>query len=277
MVLKIDMKYLIFGNGYLGNKFKGLLGSEAEISSADIGNIEEIRTVLKEKNPQVIINCAGKTGRPNIDWCEDNKEETMYSNVIGPLVLAKVCLEHNIFMVHIGSGCIYQGNNEGKGFTEKDIPDLKNIPSFYSLTKFMSEYMLKEFPVLQCRLRMPVDSEKNPRNFITKITNYEKVINEENSITVIDDLVKTTVELIKRKKTGIYNVTNPSSITHKEILEKYKELVDKNFEYVIIDTKDLKTKAGRSNCVLNTDKLKKEGIELLDIHKSIEKILLNYK
>ncbi|MEI8175158.1 MAG: hypothetical protein WCG28_04385, partial [bacterium] len=71
--------------------------------------------------------------------------------------------------------------------------------------------------------------------------------------------------------------TNPGSITHREILDKCEELVDKNFKYTIINTKDLKTKAGRSNCVLNTDKLKKEGINLLDVHKAIEKILVNYK
>jgi len=270
------MKYLIFGNGYLGNKFKDALGKEADISDTDIGNIEKVRLILKEKKPEIIINCAGQTGRPNIDWCEEHKEETMYSNVTGPLVLAKACQENGIFMVHLGSGCIYQGDNNGKGFSEEDVPELKDIPSFYSLTKFISEYMLKPFPVLQCRLRMPVDSHKNPRNLITKITNYEKVTNEENSITVIDDLIKTAIELIKRKKTGIYNIVNPGTITHKEILDKYKELVDKNFEYIIIETKDLKTKAGRSNCVLNTDKLKREGIELLEIHEAIEKILKDY-
>ncbi len=273
------MKYLIFGNGYLGNKFKNALENEAEISDADIGNIEEVRNVLKEKKPEIVINCAGRTGRPNIDWCEvlGNKEETMYSNVVGPLVLAKECSLNNIFMVHLGSGCIYQGDNSGKGFSEEDIPDLKDIPSFYSLTKFMSEYMLKQFPILQLRLRMPVDSEKNLRNFITKITTYEKVISEENSITIIDDLIKTAIELIKRQRTGIYNVTNPGSITHKEILDKYRELVDNNFKYTIIDTKDLKTKAGRSNCVLNTDKLQKEGIKLPDIYQAIEEILKKYR
>lgn len=271
------MKYLIFGNGYLGNKFKNFLADEAEISIIDIGSKEEIIKVLKEKKPDVVINCAGRTGRPNIDWCEDNKEETMYSNVIGPLVLAKACIENEIFMVHIGSGCIYQGDNSGKGFTEEDIPDLKNIPSFYSKTKFVSEYMLSSFPVLQCRIRMPLDSEKSPRNLITKITNYEKVINEENSMTVVDDLIRVTLELVKRKRTGIYNVTNPGSITHKEILDAYKKFVDNNFTYTIIDTKDLNTKAGRSNCILNTDKLKNEGIELTDIHTSIENILAEYK
>lgn len=271
------MKYLIFGNGYLGNKLRDAIGEEAEISSIDIGNIEKVKHTIEEKKPEIIINCAGKTGRPNIDWCENNKEETMYSNVVGPLVLAKVCSEYNVFMVHIGSGCIYQGDNGGKGFSEEDIPQIEYIPSFYSLTKFISEYMLKQFPILQCRLRMPTDSEKNPRNFITKITSYKEVISTTNSITIINDLIKAILELIKRRKTGIYNIVNPGSITHKEILDKYKELVDNDFQYTIVDIKDLQLKAGRSNCVLNTDKLKREGIILPDIHKSIENILLDYK
>lgn len=271
------MRYLIFGNGYLGNKFKKYLGKDASITSVDIGNIDKVNKILKTKKPNVVINCAGKTGRPNIDWCEDHKEETMYSNVVGPLVLAKKCLDNKIFMVHIGSGCVYQGDNECQGFTEEDVPDIQKMPSFYSLTKFTSEYLLKSFPVLQCRIRMPVDSEKSNRNFITKITNYEYVINEENSITIIDDLISATLKLIKKKKTGIYNITNPGKITHKEILDKYTELVDKNFKYKIIETKKLKTKAGRSNCVLSTSKLEKAGIKLPEVHTAIEKVLKNYK
>ena len=270
------MKYIIFGNGYLGNKFKNTLGTEAAISLADIGNIDEVREVLKNEKPEVIINCAGQTGSPNIDWCEDHKDETMYSNVTGPLVLAKACSELSIFMVHLGSGCIYQGDNNGAGFSEDDLPDLKNIPSFYSLTKFISEHMLKQFPILQCRLRMPLDSEKSPRNFITKITTYEKVISESNSMTVIDDLIKATITLAEKRKTGIYNITNPGSITHKEILDMYKEVVNPNFTYTLIPTEMLKTKAGRSNCVLNTDKLAREGIHLAPVHEAVKKVLLNY-
>lgn len=272
------MKYVIFGNGYLGNKFKKALGDKAEISGADIGNIALVRAALIELKPDAIINCAGVTGKPNIDWCEDHKDETLYGNVTGPLVLAKACSELGIFMVHLGSGCIYQGDgHDGTGYTEEDVPELASIPSFYSYTKFMSEHLLKQFPVLQCRLRMPLDSEKSPRNFITKITNYEKVINEPNSTTVIDDLITAVITLAERKKTGIYNITNPGSITHKEILDLYTEIVDPSFTYTIIPTNELHTCAGRSNCILNTDKLTREGIILTPIKEAIIKVLKEYK
>jgi hypothetical protein len=53
--------------------------------------------------------------------------------------------------------------------------------------------------------------------------------------------------------------------------------IDKKPSFQDIDTKDLKTKAGRSNCVLSTNKLKQEGLELPNIYQAIEKILINYK
>ncbi len=270
------MKYLIFGNGYLGNKFNDAI-KNSEIVSIDIADINAVRDVLKKKNPDVVINCAGKTGKPNIDWCEDHKDETMYSNLTGPLVLAKACSEKGVYMVHLGSGCIYQGDNKGRGFSEDDVPNITEMPSFYSLTKFVSEYMLSKFPILQVRLRMPLDSNKSSRNFITKITNYEKVINEPNSMTVIDDLIYAVLRLIEKRKTGIYNITNPGSITHKEILDMYKKYVDPDFKYELIPTNKLETKAGRSNCVLNTSKLEKEGIYLDGIHDAIKKVLKKYK
>jgi dTDP-4-dehydrorhamnose reductase len=273
------MKYLIFGDGYIGNKFLETLGKkEAIISSADIANVDQVRTEVKKYSPKVIINAAGKTGKPNIDWCEDHKAETLYSNVTGPLVLAKVAEEMKVRLIHIGSGCIYQGTEE-KCFTEDDIPERDKIPSFYSKTKAWSEEMLDYFPVLQVRLRMPIDSEPNPRNLLWKITHYEKVIDVPNSISVIPDFVNATIQLIEKNRTGIYNIVNPGSIKHSEILDMYKKYVDPNFTYETFSLEELAkiTKAGRSNCVLSTNKLESEGIKLPEIHKRLPEVLKEYK
>jgi 3,5-epimerase/4-reductase len=273
------MNLLIFGNGYIGNKFLQELGNKANIDLADIGNINEIQEAIEKYKPDVIINTAGKTGKPNIDWCEDHKNETVYSNVTGPLVLAKIAVENNIKLVHIGSGCIYQGGLE-KEYTEDERPDSALIPSFYSRTKAWSEEILSYFPVLQVRLRMPIDSEPNPRNLIWKISHYEKVMDQvPNSVSVIPDFIDATIKLIQKDKTGIYNVVNPGSITHGEILKMYKEIVDPSHTYQPISIEELAkiTKAGRSNCLLSTNKIENEGIILPDIHERIREILVEYK
>ena len=74
---------------------------------------------------------------------------------------------------------------------------------------------------------MPISSNlSNRRNFITKITRYEKVVDISNSMTILDELLPISIEVAKRNLTGIWNFTNPGVVSHNEILEMYKEYVD---------------------------------------------------
>ena len=58
---------------------------------------------------------------------------------------------------------------------------------------------LYELNVLNLRIRMPITAEKNPRNFITKITSYEKVCSIANSMTVLPDLLPCVLEMMKKR------------------------------------------------------------------------------
>lgn len=75
-------KYLIFGNGLLGNRFYNYFRDNREdviLSNERIGNIttsKEIKNLIIKHQPEIVINAIGKTGRPNVDWCESNKEST---------------------------------------------------------------------------------------------------------------------------------------------------------------------------------------------------------
>lgn len=273
----VGERVLIFGNGYIGNKFKAALGDRAVISPADIADAAAVRAALDTHRQSAVINCAGKTGKPNVDWCEDHKEETHRSNVLGPQVLAEQCAERAIHLTHIGSGCVYEGDNGGKGFSEDDLPNYDG--SYYSRTKRQSEEMLKRFPVLQLRMRMPVDSVPNDRNLITKLVRYRKVISVPNSVSIIDDFITAALRLMELRRTGVYNVTNPGAIEHREILDAYKELVDPAFSYELMSLDELGKiiKAGRSNCVLSTAKLAAEGIMLPHIRDAIRTTLHRYK
>lgn len=275
------MKILIFGRGYVGNKFFDYFSekSEVEVDFADcrVEDYSLVKRELEEKRPDVIINCAGKTGRPNVDWCEDNKSETMFGNVVVPLMLARASDELGIYMVHIGSGCVYTGDKNGVGFCEDDEPNFAG--SFYSRTKAWSEAVLKEFPILQLRLRMPLDGQPGERNFITKITKYARVISIPNSLSVLDDFLQAAWELIAKHETGVFNLTNPGVIDHEEILEMYKEIVDPNFEYELMSLSELEkvTKAGRSNCGLSSRKLEEAGVHMRPIREALKDVLQQYK
>ena len=116
------------------------------------------------------------------------------------------------------------------------------------------ENLLKEFPnVLTLRVRMPiVESLVYPRNFITKIIKYDRVVDIPNSMTVLPELLPYAIEMVsvdrdlghlrsvskllssmqasrlpldhpfplmqaKRKLTGIMNFTNPGVVSHNEV------------------------------------------------------------
>lgn len=66
-----------------------------------------------------MLNCSGVTGRPNVDWCEDHKIETIRANVVGCLTLADVCNSKNIHMTYYGTGCIFHYDDEFKVNTGK--------------------------------------------------------------------------------------------------------------------------------------------------------------
>src|SRR3989338_8869626 len=93
------MKVLIFGGlGYFGKCFKKVY-PDAEIPDVDISNPGDVAAALDTLKPDTVINCAGKTGRPNVDWCETHKEETLRANVTGPLILLEECLARGIYLV----------------------------------------------------------------------------------------------------------------------------------------------------------------------------------
>lgn len=121
---------------------------------------------------------------------------------------------------------------------------------------------------------MPISSDlNNPRNFITKISRYNKVVNIPNSMTVLDELLPISIEMAKRNLRGIYNFTNPGVVSHNEILEMYRNYIDPNFKWENFNLEEQAKVivAPRSNNELDASKLKQEFPSLLSIKDSIIK------
>ena len=268
-------KYLILGNGYLGNKFNRFL-EDSILSQSRINSVEDVKKEIELHEPEFVINCIGKTGTPNVDWCEDHKIETLQGNVLVPTYIAIACKELGKKMVHLGSGCIYEGDNDGSGFKEGDTPNFEG--SYYSRTKLISEKILSDFEVLIVRLRMPIDGHPGPRNLLTKLLKYNQIVNIPNSITIIDDLLNITKQLMDKNQTSIFNVVNKNPITHKELLKIYEEISNKKLDYELIDerTLDQITKAKRSNCVLSIEKLEQLKIDVPETKEAVKKCIIKY-
>ncbi len=137
------------------------------------------------------------------------------------------------------------------------------------------EELLKEFDnVCTLRVRMPITSDlQNPRNFITKISRYQKVVNIPNSMTILDELLPISIEMAKRNLRGIWNFTNPGVVSHNEILEMYREYIDPTFTWknFTLEEQAKVIIAARSNNELDASKLQKEFPEMLPIKESLVK------
>jgi dTDP-4-dehydrorhamnose reductase len=255
-------RVLICGaGGYLGSYFRAAYPA-AQTPALDIADPTAVARVLDEGAPQVVINCAAKTGRPNVDWCEDHRLEALRSNVTGALVLAQACAARGMYLIHISSGCIYEGDYGGKGFPEEAPPNFTG--SFYSCTKAWAEQCLRGFPVLVLRLRMPFEDSGYSRNLLMKLRSYRRVLTTPNSLTHLPDFLKAATALISRCATGIYNVVNEGAISPFEVMELYRAIVDPAHDFEVLTPEELQglVRAKRSNCVLSTAKLHREGLAL---------------
>jgi len=274
-------KILIIGNGYLGNRCKNVWGEEAVIADRHIETRQDVLELLDRFQPDAVLNAAGVTGSPNVDWCETHQLETMVGNTKLPITIAEGCQERGVYMLHMGSGCIFYGDSPhpDRKWRESDLGNPKEIT--YSRSKWAADLVLSTLPnVGIARIRMPIDWVPSARNLIDKLADYSKVIDVENSATVIDDMIEVFHQLLEKKAAGIFHVTNPGMIKHREIMALYEELVDPNHKNEWISNDDLvkiglATK-GRSNNFLHSENLEKIGIKMRPIKEAVRDTMIKY-
>lgn len=264
------MRFLVYGGatGWIGQKVVAMFNKNGtdhvESTNARMQDSEILRATLKHHRIDRVLILAGLTGRPNVDWCEDHKEETTYTNVVGVLNVVHICHQMGVHVTYLGTGCIYEYDDEhpigGKRFTEEDTPNFDG--SFYSKTKALVEKLLEPYDnVLTLRIRMPIPTELDlePRSFVTKILKYEKIVNVPNSMSILPDLLPILIDMSQKGIKGVYNFVNPGAVSHNQIMELYKKYInpDHTWTNFTLEEQAEILKAGRSNCELDPSKLMK--------------------
>ena len=290
---------VIFGaNGWIGSKVYNLLVASNKQITVYKAQSRADDTVAVEKEldnfPNVVTHVMSFIGRTHgtyegqtigtIDYLEKPGKlvENMRDNLFSPLALAEICKKRNIHFTYLGTGCIFdydEAHPLDTGFIESDKPNF--FGSSYSIVKGYTDRLMQTMyntSTLNVRIRMPITDEINPRNFITKITNYQKICSIPNSMTVLNELLPVLIEMALNGQVGTVNLTNPGTITHNEILEMYKEIVDPKFSWTnfSIEEQNEILASKRSNNCLNTEKL--ESIATVkDIKTSVKDIIVQMK
>ena len=287
------MIYLLGGSGYVGQAYQALLTRKnipfknLRRTEVDYTDVATLTAALAADRPEFLINAAGYTGKPNVDACENDKAECLFGNAVLPGRIAAACAAVGVPWGHVSSGSIFTGKRtDGTGFREEDLPNFSfrtNNCSFYSGTKALGEETLAGVDqVYLWRLRIPFDHRDNPRNYLTKLMRYQRLLEAENSISQLHEFVAATFACWeKRIPFGTYNVTNPGFITTREVVDLIKAsgVCTKDFDF-FTDESEFMAKAAktpRSNCVMESTKLAAAGIQMTPVREAIQQALANWQ
>lgn len=272
---------LIYGSrGFLGGELVDLLkktGRDFIIGKARLENRQDLIEEIKTTRPSQVICMAGIAGRPNISWFETNQVEGIRANIIGQLNIADVANEFNLHCTLLSTGVIYNYDekhplNSGIPFKEEEEPNYSG--NFYAKIRIIEEKLLESYPnALNLRISYPTTGNKNPNSFLSKLIRFKTIQSVPMSITVVDDLWPVLVEMSDKKISGTFNFNNPGAISHDEVLQIYKRIVDNNHSWEVSEP----NLTSRSACELSAQKLLDLGFKIPHVKESFENIIKKLK
>lgn len=286
------MWILLGGSGYVGQALQAALTRKgidfSSVARREVNYTDPValKDHLQSSRPSCVINAAGYTGRPNVDACELHRTECLAGNAVLPGVVRTVCEDLKIPWGHVSSGCIYTGErSDGGGFTEEDAANFsfrQNNCSFYSGCKALGEEILEGAE--RCwiwRLRIPFNHVDSSRNYISKLLNYERLLDATNSLSHLDQFADSCIDCVVREcDYGLWNLTNPGFVTARQVIDLVKAhgISDREFRFFESEEQFMQVaaKTPRSNCVLDSSKAVAAGLPLSPVEEALEMALKNW-
>lgn len=264
------MKYLITGaNGQLGydicqelqarNIKNVFLGTKENL---DITNENQVKEVLNDYKPDIIIHCAAYT---KVDDAENDKDVCYNVNVNGTRNIVKYAMEIGSKVVYFSTDYVFDGTKSSP-YDEYDKP---NPINYYGLTKYLGEEEVKKMQdYLIVRVSWLFGMHGN--NFVKTMIRLGKtkdklnvVFDQMGSPTYTKDLAITIIDMLNKNCTGIYNVTNDDYCTWYEFAKKIMEINNINIRVYPVSTEEYKCSAKRPlNSRLSKNKLEGQLLKL---------------
>lgn len=222
----------------------------------DYTDPDTLRHCLSSHGTTVLINASGYTGR-NVDDCESNRTECYQANTTTPILMAQVCRGLGATLLHVSSGCLFDGLGP---FSETDQPDFADGRQFYSYCKASAEREIEESGATAFifRIRMPFSHRPHPRNWLVKLANYEKILDGLNSVTWIDEFAVRSWQLHEKAPPGIYHCAQPEAVGTASVATMLNEAGVRKQPVEIFPPDIFLTKhVQRSATVLNVEKFEK--------------------
>lgn len=269
------MKRLILGSGKVARIIKDDNTQLVTHSMCDIVDLARVKSTLSSFSPDVVINCAAKT---NLELCQKNKNTAYRVNTLGAINVLEACAEKNIKFIHISSGCLFDGNKHVMTENSSTTPSV-----WYTRTKDWADEYIKNYGYenyLILRPRQLISAVPHPTNMLTKFSKFKRIeaIDEDNSVTCIEDFAKMIDHLIDTDQTGIFNCVNEDTLTPYEIAIRISQTISPELQVEKTSYKNLLKKLPnrRVNTILSNHKLISTGHTPRSAREALEWCLENY-
>ncbi|MCG0296611.1 MULTISPECIES: dTDP-4-dehydrorhamnose reductase [Phocaeicola] len=261
------MNVLVTGaNGQLGNEMRLMAQNSSyhyiftDVEELDITDFNAILQTVKEKEIQIIVNCAAYT---NVDKAENDFDIANALNNIAVGRLANVAKAQNATLIHISTDYVFNGNNHIP-YTEDDITDPIGV---YGKTKLAGEETIKKVGCNYIILRTAWLYSKWGNNFVKTM---QKLTLEKDSLSVIfdqigsptyaKDLAHAISLIIERNmlnQQGIYHYSNEGVCSWFDFAKEICELSGHNCNITPIHSQEYPSKVTRPHySVLDKTKFK---------------------
>ncbi len=193
-----------------------------QYASMDICDLANIKSVIEEFKPNIIINTAAMT---NVDTCEKEREKCWDLNVEAVKNLICECERLDIHLVHLSTDFIFDGKSGP--YTEEDEP---HPLSYYGLTKLEAEKLIQNstcsWSILRTIIVYGIVNDMSRSNIVLWAKSaLEKgdpinVVNDQWRMpTLAEDLANCCILAAKKKARGIYNASGKDMMSIIELVE----------------------------------------------------------
>jgi len=192
-------------------------------SFLNLGKPDALRNMLRQKGCNILINCAADT---DTEGSEQNPERAFLANVELPELLAKICRELNIKLVHFSSTGSY-GRYKDDPYTEYDEVHPTTISH---RSKYLGEKAVQSLMSDFICLRLGWlfgGTKENKKNFvfnrIKEAKDVKKIISDPFQVgnpTFAKDVAERVYELLETGFSGIANCVSEGAVTRYEYVKQ---------------------------------------------------------
>jgi dTDP-4-dehydrorhamnose reductase len=278
------MKILITGvNGQVGQALMRELTEHELIGltrqDCDLTNLDQIRQVIDNHQPELIINPAAYT---KVDQAEDEPELAFQINRDAPKVMAEKAREYHIPLIHFSTDYVFDGEKK-EAYTENDPTHPLGV---YGQSKCAGEEAIQAVGGHIYIFRTSWVYSNIGHNFYLTM---KKLSQERDELKVVADQfgvptsnqfiaeqIKQIISQINETNKGIYHLVPNGSCSWHEFAKQIIIKTNPQFELKhlhAIQTHEFPTKTKRpKNSILNNAKIKKTlNLSLKDWSQELEK------